>query len=105
LRRNVSRSERRLWLHLRGSQTGVPFRRQHPVGPFFLDYYCVPLKLAVEVDGPWHDADDDARRDAYLKGLGITVLRFGAEEAREQIDGVVARIAHEVWVLQNQQSR
>jgi very-short-patch-repair endonuclease len=102
LRRTVSSSERRLWPYLRASQAGAPFRRQHPVGPFFVDYYCVPLKLAVEVDGPWHDAEGDARRDAYLSGLGITVLRFGVDEVREQAEAVVARIQEEVWILQNQ---
>ena len=51
LRRMVSRTERRLWPHLRANQMGAPFRRQHPIDRYFADYCCVPLKLVVEVDG------------------------------------------------------
>lgn len=82
---------------------GVSFRRQHPVGPFFPDYYCVPLRLAVEVDGPLHDRVKDSERDAILAGLGVTMLRFSWQEIEENLDGVVNTIHQTVWFLQNQQ--
>ncbi len=99
LRRKASKTEQRLWPHLRNEQLGAPFRRQHPVGPFYPDYFCVPLKLAVEVDGPWHDPVVDSQRDAWMEANGVTVLRFSVETVREQIDSVIARIAQEVWLL------
>lgn len=102
LRRDVSRTEARLWPHLRGSQTGAPFRRQHPVGPYFPDYFCVSLKLAIEVDGPMHDAVKDAERDARLASLGVTMLRFSYQEIDQNLDGVITTIRHQVWLLQNQ---
>ncbi len=64
LRQTATATERRLWLVLSRNQMGVSFRRQHPAGPYFLDYYCPALRLAIEVDGDWHDAGADARRDA-----------------------------------------
>jgi very-short-patch-repair endonuclease len=103
LRRDVSKTEKRLWPHLRGSGVGAPFRRQHPVGPFFPDYYCVPLRLAVEVDGPLHDAAKDSERDAVLAGLGVTVLRFSHQEIEDNLEGVVATIHRHVWYMQNEQ--
>jgi hypothetical protein len=33
---------------------GVRFRRQHPIGPYIVDFACVALKLAVELDGSQH---------------------------------------------------
>jgi very-short-patch-repair endonuclease len=102
LRRDVSRTEHRLWPHLRGSATGAPFRRQHPVGPYFPDYYCVPLKLAVEVDGPTHAGIKDAERDAFLESLGVTMLRFSVQQIDENLDGVIDTIRDRVWFLQNQ---
>ena len=80
---------------------GAPFRRQHPVGPFFPDYYCIQLKLVVEIDGPLHDAEKDSQRDAWMKARGITVLRFSFQEIENNLDGVVGTIRNEVWLLQN----
>lgn len=102
LRRDVSKTERRLWPHLRNSALGAPFRRQHPVGPFFPDYYCVPLKLAVEVDGPLHDLERDSQRDASLAALGVTMLRFSYQEIENNLEGVVNTIHQTIWFLKNQ---
>jgi very-short-patch-repair endonuclease len=92
LRKSVSASEARLWLHLRSESLGAPFRRQHPVGPYFADYYCAPLEIVVEIDGPQHDAARDARRDAFMQAQGILVLRFGAHEVTDGLEGVLATI-------------
>jgi len=72
LRGNMSPPEARLWQVLRRAQLdGLRFRRQHPVGPYILDFYCDSLRLCVEIDGSSHDqperARHDERRDAWLK--------------------------------------
>ncbi len=63
---------------------GLRFRRQHPVGPYVLDFYAPRAKLAIEVDGTAHDlpsqATRDASRDAGLAARGIRVLRFNATD-------------------------
>jgi very-short-patch-repair endonuclease len=83
LRTELSLPERLLWVRLRGREPGRPaFRRQHPLGPYVLDFYCAPSRLCVEVDGAVHGAGDrperDARRDAWLRGQGIEVVRVSA---------------------------
>ncbi len=81
LRRDQTDAELCLWQFLRDRQLGnCKFRRQVPVGPYFLDFYCCEKKLAVELDGGGH-ADDlqmvhDAQRDAFLRRAGIRVLRY-----------------------------
>lgn len=95
LRRRLTPPEARLWTVLRGSKhMGLRFRRQHPVGPFVLDFYCPAASLAVEVDGLSHDhrIEADARRDRWLVGQGITVLRVTAEDVRVNLDWVLERI-------------
>jgi very-short-patch-repair endonuclease len=48
LRREMTLPEVQLWKLLRGSSvSGVRFRRQHPMGPFILDFYAPEAKLAV----------------------------------------------------------
>ena len=101
LRREATATERRLWPHLRGGRMGVPFRRQYSIGPYFADYCCVPLKLVVEVDGPWHARGADAARDAFMRRMGFTVLRFSIQQVCEEMEGVVAAIGREIWLLAN----
>ena len=55
LRREMSRTEWRLWFRLRGRQLmGRKFRRQVPIGPYFADFACLEARLVVEVDGEHH---------------------------------------------------
>jgi very-short-patch-repair endonuclease len=60
--------------------TEYGFRRQHPIGPYILDFYCSAAQLAVEVDGAGHDFAErvqrDERREAWLAQQGIKVLRW-----------------------------
>jgi very-short-patch-repair endonuclease len=91
LRRVLSPPEARLWNKLRTRTADGPvFRRQHPIGPYVLDFYCAKARLAVEIDGVSHDMGDrpqrDERRDAWLKKGGITVVRIPAMELRNGID-------------------
>ena len=52
MRHEPTNAERKLWRLLRGGQTaGAKFRRQHPVAPYILDFVCVELRLAIELDG------------------------------------------------------
>jgi very-short-patch-repair endonuclease len=59
---------------------GSKFRRQHPCGPYILDFYCPGSQLAVELDGSQHFDEAasryDQRRTAFLRSRGIRVLRF-----------------------------
>jgi len=69
LRRNSTFLERRLWSHLRaGRLAGLKFRRQYPLEPFIVDFYCHEAHLAVELDGMSHNgrAAQDNRRTQYL---------------------------------------
>ena len=97
LRRNLSPPEARLWSRLRARTPGMPvFHRQHPVGPYVLDFYCAMARLAVEIDGISHDMGDrpqrDARRDAWLEARGITVMRIAARDLARSIDEAVDAI-------------
>lgn len=74
-RRGMGAAERRLWALLRRSGLGFRFRRQYAVGGCILDFYCPEAKVAVEVDGEFHDRKKDAVRDAKLLAMGILTVR------------------------------
>jgi very-short-patch-repair endonuclease len=98
LRRDMSLPEVVLWDAVRGGRlNGLRFRRQHPIGPYILDFYCPSARLAVEVDGAIHDHPDqlrhDARRDAWLSAQGIHVVRLMATDVlRDDILEAVLRM-------------
>ncbi len=75
--------EFRLWQALRRNSLGkCKFRRQHPIGPYILDFYCASAKLAIEVDGAVHDEPaqiaHDRRRIDCLHKRGVRVVRLSA---------------------------
>ncbi len=81
LRKAMTAAEQRAWWLLRDRNLrGMKFRRQHPIGKFVVDFYCQQSRLAVELDGSVHaqpsQARKDSAKDAYLRGLGIRVLRL-----------------------------
>jgi very-short-patch-repair endonuclease len=97
LRRSLTLPEIILWDQLRKKrQDKAKFRRQHPFGPYVLDFYCDQARLAVEVDGRVHDMGDnparDARRDAWLAVQGIATLRILATDVLNNLDGVLHEI-------------
>ncbi len=95
LRNEASRSERRFWKVLRGDQMGVRFRRQYPVPPFTLDFYCPELKLNIELDGEQHNPEEDAKRDAQLKAKGIEVIRIPSLEIWDNVR--LTEIGDYIW--------
>jgi very-short-patch-repair endonuclease len=88
LRRAMTPQELGLWLRVKNRQLGgFKVRRQHPIGPYILDFYCAEVRLAVEIDGHTHWSPDqeafDTRRDEYLREMGIETLRLSAESLKQ----------------------
>lgn len=81
LRKQSTWAERLLWKWLRQRRFSVyKFRRQHPFGPYILDFFCPEAMVDIELDGSQHGAPENrqnnADRDAWLQKRGIKVLRF-----------------------------
>ena len=76
--------------------SGLKFRRQFPIGPLVADFCCHETKLLIELDGEVHAGEQgtarDRERDAYLRGLGFTILRFPNRQVFEDTEGVIAEI-------------
>lgn len=93
-RRNLSLPEKLLWVRLRGAVPRI--RRQHPLGPYILDFYCPAAKLAIEVDGIAHDLGDRPERDQarteWLDGQGIDAVRIPAKQVLDDPDAAAEAI-------------
>ncbi len=82
---------------------GEKFRREHPLGIYTLDFVCLDLRLAIEIDGKGHLTEDgrshDERRDAFLRSEGFEVLRIpgyrltqDSISVRNEVESIVRRL-------------
>jgi very-short-patch-repair endonuclease len=97
LRLRQTPTEQRLWECLRaGRLDGLRFRRQQPIGPYIVDFYCSVAKLVVEVDGGVHaeQVEYDQERDAHLVDYGLRVMRFTNEAVLHDLEAVLTAIRY-----------
>jgi very-short-patch-repair endonuclease len=90
-----TRAEDLLWKQLRVRKlAGLKCRRQHPIGKFIVDFYCVEIGLAIEVDGGVHapQREDDTSRQSYLESRDIRFVRFTNDDVERRIGEVLERI-------------
>jgi very-short-patch-repair endonuclease len=95
LRNEATPAERKLWSAIHASKLGWKFSRQMPVGPYICDFLSRSAKLAIELDGYSHDLTmaRDAKREAFLRSRGITILRFQNSDVTNNLAGVVHAIS------------
>jgi len=96
-KRTMSLPEVLLWQYFRSAE--VKLCRQHPVGPFVIDYYCAEARLGVEIDGIVHSmgnrAEQDTKRTQYLAERGIEVIRVAASDVLHNVEAAAAMIVGE----------
>ncbi len=95
MRHEMTRQERHLWFDFLQSLPQT-VRRQKVFGSYIVDFYIASHKLVIELDGSQHYEDAgknyDERRDAFLRSLGLTVLRFANSDVDKNFRGVCEEI-------------
>ncbi|QDP22340.2 endonuclease domain-containing protein [Bradyrhizobium cosmicum] len=80
---------------------GSHFRRQAPIGPYVVDFFCPAKSLIVELDGGHHNEDETAKRDgarqSWLENEGYRVIRFWNSEITADLTAVLERIYVELY--------
>jgi very-short-patch-repair endonuclease len=92
LRKAGNLSEVLLWNQLKNRKfRGFDFDRQKVIGNFIVDFYCTNHNVVLEIDGSTHDdkVEHDVLRDAFLTGLGLTVIHIQAKDILNNLDGVM----------------
>ena|SRR5690554_1903588 len=101
LRKNMTTAEAKLWDNLKGNKLrGLKFRPQHPILIFIVDFYCHQLKLVIEVDGGYHEKEEqkalDIERSDLLKELEIHIIRYTNSEILNDMEEVMDKINSEI---------
>jgi very-short-patch-repair endonuclease len=102
LRANTTPHERTLWRALKELPIdGTHFRRQAPIGPYVVDFFCPARRLVIELDGGHHNDDETAKRDRerqlWLEQEGYRVVRFWNSEIARDLAAVLERVYVELF--------
>lgn len=93
-------AESLLWESLKGKSLGAKFRRQHCIGDYIVDFVCLGSLLIVEVDGEYHNTEEQKREDKIrtnaLNKLGFRVIRFTNEEVMTDLEYVLEIIKNNI---------
>lgn len=97
LRLEQTKAEILFWRIVRNRALGgFKFRRQKPIGPYVVDFYCAKAKVAVELDGSGHlDPEQiahDKKRDKFLSENGVLVLRYSNHQLFDETESVLEHI-------------
>jgi adenine-specific DNA-methyltransferase len=94
LRKNPTDAEKRLWRYLRDKQLGGHrFRRQQPIGPYIVDFFCPQIGVVIEIDGGQHSPETDDNRTRWLEAGGYRVIRFWNNDVLGNPEGVWSALA------------
>ena len=102
LRANTTPHERILWRALKELPLEGPhFRRQAPIGPYIVDFFCPAKRPIIELDGGHHNEDEvavrDLERQRWLENEGYRVIRFWNSEITADLTAVLERIYVELY--------
>jgi very-short-patch-repair endonuclease len=102
-RKNPTEAENHLWQEIRSNRLGAPFRRQHAITQFIVDFVCLAAWLIIEVDGEVHadpsEAEYDGGRTHELQECGFLVLRFTNNEVLHHTPRVLKSITEHLTLL------
>lgn len=91
LRREMTKEERHLWYDFL-KQLPITVNRQKTISPYIVDFFCAQARLVIELDGGQHGSVENRRkdhaRDEYLRGLGLTVVRYTNDQINRNFSGV-----------------
>ena len=95
-RKNYTVTEDIIWQALRNRKLEAKFRRQHPIDKFIADFVCLEYNLIVEIDGEYHNSEEqqelDNARANLLELNGFKVIRFTNKQVLNNLDDILSII-------------
>jgi very-short-patch-repair endonuclease len=94
LRKSQTDAERRMWMLLRDRRLAhLKFKRQEPIGRYFVDLICLQKRLIIELDGGQHNENRAGeKRTAWLESQDFKAIRFWNNDVLENPEGVLTAI-------------
>ena len=101
LRENMTQAEEILWKRISNKGVkGLKFRKQHPRHLFIVDFYCHKLGLIIEIDGEYHNDEEqkklDKERGELLTFQDLNIIRFTNQEVYDNVDRVIELLEEKI---------
>jgi very-short-patch-repair endonuclease len=100
MRQQPSDAERYMWNTLRGRRLGFRFRRQQPIGPYIVDFYCSEAKLIIEMDGSQHGRPENVAQDEvrtrWLEQQGYRLIRIWNSDFMSSQENAIEYVLHAI---------
>ena len=83
------------WMQVtKGRFHQIDFDRQKVIGNYIVDFYIKRLGLIIEIDGTSHIGKEeyDAKRENYLRSLGLNVYRISTYSIKHEMGFVLKRL-------------
>lgn len=95
-RKSMTEAESSFWSMVKGNALGERCLRQHVIGDYIVDFIFRKSKLVVEIDGEYHESQEqqllDAIRSEYLESMGYQVIRFTNEQVLFKPEYVISKL-------------
>ncbi|MFZ1786199.1 MAG: DUF559 domain-containing protein, partial [Ferruginibacter sp.] len=93
-RKEATVEEDIIWQEIRNRKIADhKFRRQHPIAGYIPDFVCLEKRLIVEIDGEYHNDDEqkifDQGRQGWLEEAGFTMIRFTNDQVNNNLHTVL----------------
>ena len=90
LRQKASAAETMLWNALRDRRfLRLKFRRQAPIGPFVVDFFCMERQLILDIEA-------NNARDLWLLQRGYLVLNLSEDAVLGDVSGALWRLSDRI---------
>jgi very-short-patch-repair endonuclease len=83
------------WMQVtKGQFHQIDFDRQKVIGNYIVDFYVKRFGLIIEIDGASHIGKEeyDAKRENYLRSLGLNVYRISTYSIKHEMGFVLKRL-------------
>ena len=91
LRKDMTKEERHLWYDFL-RELPLTVHRQKILGNYIVDFYIASKKIVIELDGSQHYEENgkhrDEERDAYLRSIGCSILRYSNADIKQRFRSV-----------------
>ena len=98
---NLTKAEALFWnIVLKHNKTWYRFLRQKIISSFILDFYCSKLRLGIEIDGWYHQDQEeyDNHRTNVLSDCGVKIIRYSNGDIEYDLNWVIEDLKEQIRI-------
>jgi len=102
---NLTKAEALFWnIVLKHNKLWYRFLRQKIISSFILDFYCSKLRLGIEIDGWYHQDQEeyDKHRTHILLHCWIKIIRYTNDDIEHRLNWVIEDLKEQIKIREQE---